>query len=1294
MPFQRCWRSFAVRLVPLLATVLFLAANTAHAATPQIAAGARFTIALKSDGTLLSWGENSSGQLGEGSLEERRSPVPIPGFSGVVAIAAGNDHVVALKEDGSVWTWGGNDYGQLGNGTTTDSSTPIQVPGLSGVSAVAAGMFHTLILKTDGTVWSWGHNGYGQLGDGTSTGQKSPVKIPGVSGVSAIAAGGFHTLLLNSDGTVSACGDNAGGQLGDGTFRESAMPVTVAGLGRVVALSAGAGHSLALRDDGTVWAWGDNSRGQLGDGTTSNRALPGKVQLLEDVTVIEGGDGHSIAVKADGTVWAWGENDHGQLGDGTTGARTAPEQVESLIGILTAGCGGSHTVAITGGGSVWTWGNNSNGQLGNGDSTFKPGFVRVPNVTALRVAGGGAHTVALINDRTVAAWGKNASGQLGDGTTAGRSTPRAVIGLSNIVAVAAGADHSLALKDDGSVWTWGANYFGQLGDGTLSDSSSPIQVQGLAGIIAIAAGDGFSLALKSDGSVWGWGGNYAGQLGDGSKTDRPLPVRVTGLSRIYSIAAGYLHAVALRDDGTVWTWGSNRYGQLGDGTFTSSTVPIQAAVASVTAIAAGDNHVVARIQDKTIRAWGANESGQIGDGTVKPPGMDITPSLPVEVVGMNGVTAVAAGTSHSLAFREDGTLWGWGGSMTGELGGAGPSLIAVQLPGISNVAAISAGDAHSIVVDGAGSIWSTGNNDYGELGDGTPYLPMMLSGVFLLQDSTPPVTTAAPGEGTYLDSVTVVLRTNEPATIRCTLDGTDPTAASATYTEPITLTASTMLKCFAVDVTGNAEPVRTFSYNVQPSVLLSIFQQGTGGGTVNLAGAGSCSTSCTQAFASGSSVSLSPVADSQSLFKAWSGCDSLAGFTCMVTMNTSRTITATFNRAFPLNLSIAGSGSATVSLSTGSACSANCSHLAEEGAVVALTPLLGSGSLITSWVGCDSISGDVCSVTMSSAKNVTLNVVQRYPLDLSMSGSGTVNFSVGGSCSGACTNTYASGTTVVLNAVAVSGSILDNWQGCDFAAGTSCTVTVTSPRQVAATFAPANQLNLAFSGTGSGTVSFSTGDSCSAGCSRQVSSLATVTLTPVPSASSYFSGWSGCDSVAGNVCTVAMSSVRNVTASFGPTFQLSVALVESGTVSYSTGGSCSSNCSTAMPWGSSVVLTAVPSARTVFDGWSGCDTTNGTQCTVSMTGNRSATALFGYLVRTSLGGYPEPQEAYSAVPPAGILRLRDALFGTGLNLDRDIAVTLRGGYDSSYSTIVGMSTLSGVLTVERGTAQLEYLVIR
>ncbi len=320
------------------------------------------------------------------------------------------------------------------------------------------------------------------------------------------------------------------------------------------------------------------------------------------------------------------------------------------------------------------------------------------------------------------AWGDNVSSQTGIGSSTLSSPPVQVTGLqSGIDSISAGGLHSLAVRSDGTVAAWGSNYFGQLGDGTTTDRATPVTVSGLSGVKAVAAGETFSLALKTDGSVVAWGKNDWGQLGDGTTTDRLTPVAVSGLSSdVTAIAAGAVHALALKSNGSVVAWGNNQNGQLGDGTNTdrNSPVAVSSLNTGVTAISAGSAHSLAIKTGGALVAWGENGSGELGDGT------NASRNIPVPVIGMaSGVTAVSGGGSHTLALKSDGSVLAWGSNLFGQLGDGTTTFSAntpKQVTGLtSGVTAISAGGFHSLALKTNGSVVAWGKNVYGELGDGT-----------------------------------------------------------------------------------------------------------------------------------------------------------------------------------------------------------------------------------------------------------------------------------------------------------------------------------------------------------------------------------------------------------------------------------------------------------------------------------------------------------------------------------------------------------------------------------------------
>jgi len=313
----------------------------------SVTVGIDHTVALRSDGTVWAWGANWwFGQLGDGTNTSRSTPVQVQNLANITTIAAGRNHTVALRSDGTVWTWGWNGSGQLGDGTNTNRNTPVHVQNLTNITAITGGASHTVALRNDGTVWTWGWNDYGQLGDETNTNRNTPVHVQNLTNITAIAGGASHTVALRSDGTVWTWGRNGSGQLGDGTNTNRNTPVQVQNLTNITAISGWGEHTVALRSDGTVWTWGRNGSGQLGDGTNTSRNTPIQIQNLTNMLAIVAGVNHTAALRSDGMVWMWGSNGRGQLGDGTNTNRNTPVQVlgENGIGYFNLG---SSTPPIT-----------------------------------------------------------------------------------------------------------------------------------------------------------------------------------------------------------------------------------------------------------------------------------------------------------------------------------------------------------------------------------------------------------------------------------------------------------------------------------------------------------------------------------------------------------------------------------------------------------------------------------------------------------------------------------------------------------------------------------------------------------------------------------------------------------------------------------------------------------------------------------------------------------------------------------------------------------------------------------
>ncbi|WP_296661112.1 hypothetical protein [Rhodoferax sp.] len=683
-------------LVGFVALVCF----ASQAATPMVSLGRNHTVALQSDGRVLTWGDDGSGQLGTGRLPFSTVPGLVANLDSVKSIAAGVNHSLAVRQDGTVWAWGENSGGQLGGGESNNRTNATQVPEISNVISVCGGSAFSLALKSDATVWTWGSGHDGALGNGGFESASTPVQVSGLSQVAAIACGNSHALALKQDGSVWSWGSNADGELGDGSTTVRPTPVKVQGLSGVTSVSAGNFFSAALKADGTVWEWGVRDGYAKPHGTP--RVLPMQTVGLSNVVALAASLNSFwlIALHADQkTWWNW------QTG-------TPPVKKEPAGPIKSVSYAYGQFLLLKPDGTVLAGGGGGFGSLGDGTTNYRDEPGLVPSLPKIdQVATGDWHGLALDASGKVWSWGMDISGQLGHGRILGRSVPTVVAGLSDIVGLDAGGFHTHAVDRAGNVWVWGDNGSSQFGNGSYLSSSTPLRLDSIDEVQSLASGNLYTLALKRDGTLWQWGSMVTNQF-----ENQALPNRL--LDNVIAIAAGDEHGLALQRDGTVWSWGMNESGELGDGTTVNQPRPgLVPGLPGVRLIAASSSSNYAVKADGTVMAWGSNERGQLGDGTlVKRVG-------PIVVPGLTEVTDIAAGDSHVLVKKRDGSVWGWSWDYAayGELGtlGADAGSIPAPLVGLGDISQIAAGAKVSAFVRSDGQVLMGGENYIGQLGDGT-----------------------------------------------------------------------------------------------------------------------------------------------------------------------------------------------------------------------------------------------------------------------------------------------------------------------------------------------------------------------------------------------------------------------------------------------------------------------------------------------------------------------------------------------------------------------------------------------
>lgn len=762
-----------------------------------VAVGWNHSLAVKSDGTVWDWGLNDQGQLGDNTTTTRTSPVQVKGVGGtgflsnVVAVAGGAKFSAALKSDGTVWMWGRNTYGELGiNSAAANSKTPVQVLGAAGVGylsdvvAIDAGERHTVSLRSDGSMWAWGRQDNGRLGNNSSSASSVivPTQILGPNGAGTFAnvlgrfflSTHYHNFALKTDGSVWAWGYNGKGQLGDATVVDRTVPIPIPVLTNVVNLAGSYQHSSAMLKDGSVLTWGGNTYGELGNGTNDSNAhyvptavsgftsfdrvatplmVPngGTFDSSTNVTISTTTTNASIHYTLDGSEPTANSSVY------TTNAISVSESVQikakaylqgynpSETAFATfylsspisfspdGGSFGSSTNVVVTGPSGWNLfytitgadPTESDAAIASGANVivdrsmilkaraFKTGFVpsgvkganySITNSVAMPnfSPDGGIYTnkqtitISCITDGATIHYTST-------GTDPTTSDPTIVSG-SNMVVHTPMILKAKAVKD-GS---------------TDSDVRSATYL--IKGSGQVAAGAGHAFLLTSDGKLWAWGNNDVGESGAGV-TARPrfVPVAVTNLTDVVSIAGGSQHSLAITSDGKAWSWGRNNVGQLGQGGGPDLYYPTQiTSLTNMVLVSAGESHGVALKSDGTVWTWGANYNGQLGDNSTT------QRNSPVQVKGVGGtgflsnVVAVAGGQSHSIALKSDGTIWAWGRNNYLQLGhGSSDSLTPVQVTNLTSVAAISTRQNHNLALKSDGTVWAWGRNLRGQLGDGT-----------------------------------------------------------------------------------------------------------------------------------------------------------------------------------------------------------------------------------------------------------------------------------------------------------------------------------------------------------------------------------------------------------------------------------------------------------------------------------------------------------------------------------------------------------------------------------------------
>ena len=822
--------------------------NTGEIIT-KISLGLSHSSAITSEGRVFTWGRNYEGQLGDGTVMDRNTPTQI-NFSDllegetITEVALGNVHSTAITSEGRVFTWGTNSNGQLGNGTVVDELYPIEITSNFSlntgetITEVDLGNNYSLAITSEGRIFAWGSNGVGQLGDGTTTDRYTPTEITDnfslntEETITEFNLGESHSSAITSEGRIFTWGWNDYGRLGDGTTTNRYTPTEITGNfilndGETITdVSLGYGHSAAITSEGRVFTWGINAYGMLGDGTITKRYTPTEItnnfslNTEEIITGISLGRYHSAALTSEGRIFTFGRNYEGQLGNGTTSGEEpnpipteiisidigAPLPVISLTGASTvyveyndtyiergATFTDSYNVAgdaivagdrvdtsVLGSYTITYNATDSEGNIAN--EVTRTVIVRdtsniILNIgeTIIKVSLGESHSLALTSENRVFAWGDDDYWQLGFGSTAGLNQNPIPTEITNnfslnpgekITEISLGGNHSSALTSEGRIFTWGLNSNGQLGDGTTTSRYTPKEISSNfdlnAGetIIKVSLGWLYSTAITSEGRVFTWGDNSSGQLGNGTFENELSPIDVTtnfslNTGEIISeVIIGYYHSLAITSEGRIFTWGSNIYAGIGDGTTIDRNLPIEItsnfslnASETITEVSLGGYHSIVITSEGRVFTWGYNANGQLGDGTTT------NRNLPTEITSNfdlntgETISEVSLGGFCSSAITFEGRVFTWGSNNNGVLGNGMPEVYLgniiipteitdnLSLNTGETVTGVDLGFYHSLVITNEGRIFTWGWNSAGQLGDGTTtdrWLPVEITNNFNL----------------------------------------------------------------------------------------------------------------------------------------------------------------------------------------------------------------------------------------------------------------------------------------------------------------------------------------------------------------------------------------------------------------------------------------------------------------------------------------------------------------------------------------------------------------------------------
>ena len=751
--------------------------------SPNVITNGSHTISLREDGKVFTWGDNTYGQLGNGTVTTSDEPVEVtfPEGTIITQIAAGENHNVALDSNGNVWTWGRNNNYQIGN-TRENQYTPYKVSNLPKVIKIAAGNNNTMVITENNELYAWGLNAYGDLGLGIYTNKVLPKKVKGVHDIIDISGGKSHYIVLNRAGEVFVTGSNLYGQLGIGNNEIGKINEfqKIEIKDKIGTIDAGDISNIATTVDGYVYTWGGNTYSTLGTEDKENKNVPTKLKAVKNIRQASIGKTHTILRDGNNNVYVTGTNSNGQLGLGTPENKTTFEQNTLINNVIRVSSGDTYTVFLKEDGSVWACGDYNHGNkekksrtrseepvlVGSDTSSLDTMEIVLVKSEIQSILANAKFKFNLIyieqNDKSDFEYTSynndiakidEEGNMLGirEGTTwakvKDKKTGKESVAIIRVVDnnteysthvapnTVSGKNYALGLKEDGTIWTWGYDASG------LADSNVPVSTNVISTYNSVSAGKNYALATRKDGTAWAIGSNNYGQLGLGNYENKAKLVQIEGLTDITAISAGETHSIALDSYGTVYGWGSNANGELSSkyiGKDTSKPVVISMPRDTIIQVSAGKGESAFVTSNGQVYGMGKILNGYIPE---------ISNAVKVEI-----------GTNYLLILRADGTIYKyqdgklsqvsnvknaidisvqnnvnmyqsvdekaytWGENINGQLGLNSTEEVSNPtqvLENGTNVFRIGAGYNNTFIISNTGFIYSAGDNKRGELGNGT-----------------------------------------------------------------------------------------------------------------------------------------------------------------------------------------------------------------------------------------------------------------------------------------------------------------------------------------------------------------------------------------------------------------------------------------------------------------------------------------------------------------------------------------------------------------------------------------------